>query len=376
MNLQERERLACVHIDKIATELKQLALQLHANPELSEQEFEAAKLSSEFLLKHGFKIRKPLEEVPQLPTAFIGKKNDGKFKIAFLSEYDALPVLGHACGHNLINMMSIGAAIGFATASSDLAETTILGCPAEETIGGKVLMSEAGMFRNYDAALIIHPGHVSEIGGSALATHPLEITFIGRAAHVASLTDKGINALAAGIDFYQQVMQEKFEEFALIGGIFTEAGIAPNIIPDRATLRLTLRSKSVEFLEEIIIPRVKELAQATAHLHGTKLEMHHYEPLFKDLSQDETLCELFKEVMFEMGEKPRILPDDEADGSTDVGNVSHDVPTCHPTLAIGTNFEAHTPEFAAAAASDYALEQSIKGAKIMAIVALRYIMAK
>lgn len=375
MNLKEREQLACNAIDNHAVELKELAIYIHNNPELSEEEFESSRYTAEFLKKHGFNVTYPLPEVPMLPTSLKGIIGDGKYKIAFLSEYDALPGLGHACGHNLINMMSVGAAIGCNAAAHDIVETTLFGCPAEETIGGKVFMSKAGLFKGHDAALIIHPGHVSEVGGSALATHPLQVRFIGREAHVASLTDKGINALDALVTYYQRVKDAKanFEEFALIGTNITEGGLAPNIIPAKATLRMTVRAKTVDYLENVVLPTIMNIAEEVASETGTKVEMEFYEPLFKDLRQDKILNKLFYDAMLEYGERPEVLADDVADGSTDVGNVSYDLPTSHPTLAIGTDFEAHTPGFELAAGSEYALEQGIKGAKIMAITALRYI---
>ena len=121
---------------------------------------------------------------------------------------------------------------------------------------------------------------------------------------------------------------------------------------------------------------IKDSAQEIAASYDARVEMHHYEPLFKDMRQDKQLLDLFKTVMTEFGEKPRILPDDEADGSTDVGNVSYEIPTAQPTLQIGLGLEAHTPEFTCAAGSAYGLAQAIKGAKMMTIVALRYAMCK
>ena len=148
------------------------------------------------------------------------------------------------------------------------------------------------------------------------------------------------------------------------------------MVTPKATIRMTVRGSTVDDLEGIILPAIKAAAQEIAASYGAQVEMHHYEPLFKDMRQDKRLLDLFKAVMTEFGEVPRILPDDEADGSTDVGNVSYEVPTAQPTLQIGLGLEAHTPEFTCAAGSDYGLDQAIKGAKIMAVVALRYAMCK
>ena len=379
MTLQEREARACAIIDSMAEELCGVSLYLHHNPELGLNEHKAVKVINQFLETHNFRSQVGLTELPELQTALRGDYNDtAQHKIAFLGEYDALPELGHGCGHNLIAMMSLGAAIAFSKSAPEAWGTTFFGCPAEETIGGKVYMAEAGLFKGYEAALIIHPGGENEVGGTSLATHPLEVTFHGRSCHIASLTDSGINALDCAVDLYQRVKELKkiFPKGAIVGAIFTEAGTAPNVVTPKATLRMTVRGRTVNDLESIMLPAIKEAAQEIAAAYGAQVEMHHYEPLFKDMRQDKRLLDLFKDVMTEFGETPRILPDDEADGSTDVGNVSYEVPTAQPTLQIGLGLEAHTPEFTCAAGSDYGLAQAIKGAKIMAVVALRYAMCK
>ena len=379
MTLQEREARACAIIDSMAEELCGVSLYLHHNPELGLNEYKAIKVINQFLETHNFTSQVELTELPELQTALRGDYNDtAQNKIAFLGEYDALPELGHGCGHNLIAMMSLGAAIAFSKSAPEAWGTTFFGCPAEETIGGKVYMAEAGLFKGYEAALIIHPGGENEVGGTSLATHPLEVTFHGRSCHIASLTDSGINALDCAVDLYQRVKELKkiFPKGAIVGAIFTEAGTAPNVVTPKATIRMTVRGRTVNDLEGIILPAIKDAAQEIAVAYGAQVEMHHYEPLFKDMRQDKRLLDLFKDVMTEFGETPRILPDDEADGSTDVGNVSYEVPTAQPTLQIGLGLEAHTPEFTCAAGSDYGLAQAIKGAKIMAVVALRYAMCK
>ena len=376
MNLKNREIQACTIIDGIQDELKSISLFLHNNPELGQQEVRAVQTISHYMEQHGFDTTVGLTTCPELRPAMRSDTGLGRLhKMAFLGEYDALPELGHGCGHNLIAIMSMGAAIAFSQTARDTWGTTFFGCPAEETIGGKVFMANEGLFKGYDGALIIHPGGENEVGGTSLATHPLEVTFHGRSCHIASLTDSGINALDCAVDLYQSIKmmkQDIFPKGAIVGAIFTQAGTAPNVVTDKATLRMTVRGATVSDLEDIILPAIKAEANRIATSYGATVDMHHYEPLFKDMRQDERLVSLFDEVMTEFGESPRKLPPDEADGSTDVGNVSYEVPTAQPTLNIGNQLEAHTPEFACAAGSPYGLDQAIKGAKIMAVVALRY----
>lgn len=422
MTLFEREQQACKIIDSMRQELIGIAKYLHENPELGQEEYKAVAKINEFFESKQFQTEIGLTDCPELKTAMRadavgihlvkadtaladtagaqsevstaegitvtdvaditatgtvdGQMDDASeiYKMAFLGEYDALPGLGHGCGHNLIALMSMGATVAFACVAGSNWQTTFFGCPAEETIGGKVYMAEEGLFKGYEAALIIHPGGDNEIGGTSLATHPLEVTYHGRSAHIASLTDSGINALDCAVDLYQAVKELKktFPPHAIVGTIFTKAGEAPNVVPDTATLRMTVRGGTVEDLENIILPAIKKEAQRIADEYEATVDMHHYEPLFKDMRQDPRLLQIFGQTMMEFGKRPRVLPDDEADGSTDVGNVSYEIPTAQPTLSIGSGLEAHTPEFACAAGSDFGFEQAIKGAKIIAITALRF----
>ena len=369
MNKQALKQQIINQIDEMATELKAISLSLHKNPELGGQEYQAAELLKSAITGRDFTV---LHNISGYETAFIAKKGSHGPKIAFLAEYDALPKIGHACGHNLIAAMSYGAAAAFAAVAGDLASSYLIGCPAEETQGAKVTMAEDGVFDGLRAALIVHPADGNYIGGTSYATHPLKITFHGRPAHVASKTNKGVNALDALVMFYQgmKTLRQTFTQETILGGIVTKGGIAPNIVPDEAEAKFTLRAMSSLYLEDIVIPAVRRLAEGVALATGTTVETMHYEPLFKDLVNDSQLMELYKQNMALLGEEVTVLKPEDADGSTDVGNVSHKAPTIHPDLGIGSNIIAHTPEFALAAGSDYAQERLLVGAKAMAMTAI------
>lgn len=404
-------------IDNATSDLRDTAMFLHSHPEVGLQEEQAVEYISKVMSDYGFTVSRDVSdgEVPELKTSLRADRGpvaegsssyepiaesssyepiaegssyepDGStdvskaknfegstFKMAFLGEYDALPGLGHGCGHNLIAPMSMGAAIGFAAARPG-ALTTFFGCPAEETVGGKVYMAEHGVFKGYDAALLTHPGDVNELGGSSLASHPLEVVFHGKAAHIAAPKGSGINALDCLVDYYSRVkaLLSQWGDRALIGIMITEGGTAPNIIPERAAVHMTVRAKVVEFLEETMLPALRQTADDCAAKYGATATYRHYEPLFKDLREDKTLQTLAAQVMAKYGETPNILPDDMAEGSTDMGNVSHEIPTLQLTLQIGKDLGLHTPDFVEAAGSEKALEQVIKGAKIMAETAILY----
>ena len=367
MFTEEKKRL-CQKVDALEAEMTRLSLALHARPELGNEEYEAAQLLTDASRMQGFHVT---QGAAGLPTAFLAKRGDSGPKIAFLAEYDALPGLGHACGHNLIASMSFGAAAAFAALTADQAQTYFIGCPAEETQGGKIALTNAGVFNGFDAVFIIHPSDETTLGGTSLASHPLCVRFHGREAHVASRSERGINALDALVLFYQglQGLRLRFGEQALIAGIITAGGTAPNIVPALAEMKCTVRSLSSDYLEQQVLPAVRALATGIAEGTGATVTLEHYEPLFKELIQDTDLAAYFAENLRLLGEPVRQLPDNDAGGSTDVGNVSHVAPTLHPELSIGDGLTAHTTAFTAAAGSAAAQKRALVGAKAMAMSA-------
>jgi amidohydrolase len=369
MDKQAAKKQIIAKVDALAPELTEISLFLHQNPELGGKEYQATQVLQTAATRQGFSVK---SNISGYTTAFIAKKGCSGPKIAFLAEYDALPELGHACGHNLIAAMSLGAALAFAAVADDRASTYLIGCPAEETSGAKVTLAANGVFDELMAALIVHPADSNTLGGTSYATHPLKITFHGRAAHVASQTDKGINALDALILFYQRMklLHQTFTQATILAGIVTKGGTAPNIVPAEAEAKFTVRALSSRYLEDIVVPAVRQLATEIALLTGTTVETVHYEPLFEELINDPRLLELFKNNMALLGETVVILDTEAAAGSTDVGNVSHRTPTLHPDIAIGSNLNAHTPEFASAAGSAYAQQRLLVGAKAMAMTAI------
>lgn len=370
MNKQQLKQEACLKIEQLAPLLYQLADFLAQNPEISGEERKAVNYLQKILKQFNFDFTPILKD--SFSTAFIAAKGDTGKKIAFLAEYDALPNIGHGCGHNLISMMSVGAAIAFSQITGKTAQTVLFGCPAEETVGAKINIAENGFFDDINAALIIHPDDKTSIGGTSYASHPLEVSFIGKEAHIADPVYHGINALDALVDFYTELkqLQKTFTKPNLIGTIITEGGTAPNIIPAKATLRSTVRALDSDYLENVMLARIKHLAEKIAEKHNAKVQMHHYEPLYKNLRSDERLNEYYKRNFTLLGEKYTVFPDDYADGSTDVGNVSHATRTCQPTICIGHDIFAHTAEFACAAASDFGKRQALKGAKAMVMTAI------
>lgn len=371
MDISKDKELACQAAEKNKALFARIADYIHENPELGMEEYKASDLLKTILSQKRFEISNPSEAM--FPTAFTAVKGNGKIRIGFLAEYDALPELGHGCGHNLIAAMSTLAAIVTAEIFGDRATVSLFGCPAEETIGSKITFAEMGYFDGFDAVLICHPSDVTAVGGTSYATHPLQITFIGKPAHVADPEYHGINALDALVDFYGKLseLEKSFSEPYILGKIITEGGTAPNIIPDKAVLRATVRALSTDYLENHMLPLIKKLAYEISQKHGTELELYHYEPLFKNLVNDKTLNEYMKNNFSLLGLIcVKEYPDDYADGSTDVGSVSYAAPTIQPEIQIGNCVSAHTEEFAQAAGSEYGKDMALKAAKALIMTAI------
>ena len=364
--MSDIREVLCTLAENNKETLNNIADYIHANPELGCEEVKASAYLRELLKNEGFTVEDVLKD--QFPTAFKASYGSGNIHIGFLAEYDALPKIGHGCGHNLIAAMSTTAAIVCGKALRDKITVHLFGCPAEETIGSKVMMSEAGVFDGLTAALICHPGSDTTFGGTSYATHPLQITFKGKPAHVADPDYHGINALDALVDFYTQLseLEKTFTKPYILGRIITEGGTAPNIIPDRAVMKATIRSLSTTYLEEVMLPKIKELAKIVSDEHGTEVDLYHYEPLFKNMINHKKLEAYTRDNFSSLGINDiETFPDDYADGSTDVGNVSHVVPTIQPEIKIGDDIAAHTPEFAVAADSAYGKEMALKAVKGM-----------
>ncbi|MCH4187156.1 MAG: amidohydrolase [Megasphaera sp.] len=371
MNKNEMKKKACQCVDDLQSLIYGIADYLHEHPEIGTQEVLASAYLRNILEKYHFTVTDLVPEA--FPTAFHATFGHGACQMAFLAEYDALPGLGHACGHNLIAAMSVGAAIAFSNVCGEAATVHVFGCPAEETEGSKIYMSDHGVFDDIDAAVIIHPGSdKTQIGGTSYATHPMEFTFLGKAAHVADPCYHGINALDALVDFYGKLKNydKQLKERHIIGTIITDGGTAPNIIPDKAVMKATIRALDADFLEKTMLPQIRRMAQDVSAAHGTTLDMYHYEPLFRNMVNDARLDVYFADAFSELYEEFGIKDDEHAEGSTDVGDVSHITRVSQPEICIGCDIAAHTPAFAVAAGSTYGKMQALTGAKAMAMVGI------
>jgi len=373
-NYSQKKKEIVAAIDALRPVVEDVAESLYRNPELGLEEFYSVSKLTEILAEHGFEMEK---EVAGLPTSFQGRAGDRGPRIAFMAEYDALPGIGHGCGHNLIAASAIAAAIGVKQClAPEETEVTwiVLGTPAEETIGGKVVMAEAGVFANIDAAFIAHPGQVNSLGGSSWASHPIEMTFHGRSAHAGGNPQAGINALDACVSAYTNIrmMKNHLRDDARLAGIITNGGDAPNIVPERATARFTVRSKDSRYLEEVVLPKVKQCAQGAAEAVGATVEFRHYEPLFQETLEYPVLASIAKEHFEYLGQELPELDIEGGGGVTDVGSVTWQTPCIQISFGM-TDARGHSREMADDTVRPRAIEATLVAAKVMALSAMELI---
>lgn len=352
-------------LDKLQPEIAGLSEAIHSHPEVSGQEFAACQYQTDLLTRHGFTVQAGCLKIP---TAFLasytGKKSGPN--LAFLSEYDALPTLGHGCGHNLIAALACAAGITLKEFADEFGGNIyVFGCPAEETNGAKVDMAARGLFDTMTAAFLAHPFAVDGSSSSTMAMDALQFEFYGKAAHAASCPEKGINALDAVIHTFNLInaLRQRIPETSRIHGIITKGGDAPNIIPEYACARFYVRAKRRSALQKLTA-QVIQCAKGAAAGCDARLEISHFEYSNDDFVTNRTLSDLVTEKLRECGLTASLQTDING-GSSDAGNVSYRCPSIQPWFGIGNglNCGLHTREFKEAAGTPKALKKALLYAK-------------
>lgn len=346
--------------DEIFKDLKELNEYIYKNPELGRKEFKACEAHKNILKKYGFKVTDNYIGIETAYLAEYSSEKDGP-KIAYLAEYDALPEIGHGCGHNALGTASVGAGILLKDFVDEFGGTVyVYGTPAEETLGAKVDMAEAGCFDNIDAAMLSHPtGKSHERSGTSQAMEALQFTFKGKTAHAAGDPYNGINALDGVIQFFNSVnaLRQQTKESARIHGIISNGGEAANIIPDLAVANFYVREATTKEMVKLS-ERVKNCAKGAALATGTELKIENYEYTFKHLVTNETLSDVYVKNLKLQGIED--IPVSKPSGSSDCGDVSHHCPTIHSYFPISKcELTGHSIEFAKASIS----EEAYKGMK-------------
>ncbi len=370
MELDRIKSAVAVSIDVAVPSLWSLSLELHRHPELAFQEKRASAAVARFLEERGFSVEMG---VADLPTAFRAKrpaKGAGKPVVSFMAEYDALPGLGHACGHNVIAMASAGAGAALVSVlGPEAGGVQVLGTPAEEGGGGKVIMAKKGFFRKIDANMMMHPSGETRAMVNFLALAELRFRFHGKASHASAAHEKGINALDGVLATFSAIsaLRQHLPPGAKVHGVITEGGEAPNIIPEKASAWFYVRSETAKGLDDIV-QRVINCARGAARATGTRVRVEKNPITYAPMRVNGELASLFRKNLeslgvFELDPLPPL-----AMGSSDVGNASQNAPTIHPEIQmVSPDISAHTQAFARAAGGVAGKKTLILGAKALAM---------
>jgi amidohydrolase len=357
-------------VDEIRPSLQEVALAIHADPELAYEEHHASDRLAGLLTTAGLDVERPYRG---LQTSFAAElRCQGGPVVALCAEYDALPGIGHACGHNLMGTASVGALLALRAVSPNLGGTVrVVGTPAEERGNGKVRLISAGAFRDVDAAMMFHAGSADELDPLMLAMVSLEVEYIGKAAHAAAKPHLGVNALDAMIMAYNNLsaLRQVIRSDSRLHGIITHGGDAPNIIPARAAGRFMVRSPDNRYLEQLKV-KVQRCFEGAATATGAEVRLSWLDQC-DTLTTNAPIAEAFAANAATLGRPMRRRSPNDSHGSTDMGNVSTLVPSIHPYFAIApAGTPTHSVEFARYAATPPALDAMIVAAKALAMTTL------
>ncbi|WP_166969216.1 M20 family metallopeptidase [Brevibacterium atlanticum] len=370
MTSELKHRIAA-RVAETAPRLIALSNSLHDDPELGWQEFRSSAAVAEVLAEHGFTVEQPYLG---LDTAFRATFGSGELTIGFLAEYDALPGLGHACGHNLIAAMSVGGAIGLAEAAADLGITVeVIGTPAEEGGGGKIELLDRGAFTELDFALMAHPAPVDVAEAEPFAVTHWHVEYTGRAAHAAAYPERGINANDAFLiaQVALGLLRQQLPKTARVHGVMTNGGEAPNAIPEKTEGRWYVRAETTEellTLEQKVINCFEAGALAT----GAELSITPESKRYAEMRTDESALDYYRSNAVALGRDFDVDPIAATmnRASTDMGNVSQIVDAIHPYIGVGGEASNHQAAFAESCIGPQAERTLIDGATALAWTAV------
>ena len=368
MDLDDLKSTVCDEVDRWADRLVDVARQIHARPELAHEEREAHDLLTSVLDEAGWA---PERSAYGMDTAFCARAGAGGPAVAVLCEYDALPGLGHACGHNVIAAAGLGAALATGgLARQGTGRVVVMGTPAEEGGGGKITMARRGAFEEIDAAMMVHPADSDLVRMDCIAIQQLEVAYEGEAAHAAAAPHRGRNALDAAVLGYVNVaaLRQHIRPTERVHGVFTRAGDKPNIVPDHTTALWYVRSDTMETLQPLK-QRVLACLRAGADAAGCRCDHIWDDHPYADMKDNGPMATAYTANAARLGRRvaepsagQRVV------GSTDMGNVSYLVPSIHPMIQVApAGVPIHTAEFALHAAGEAADRAVVDGAKAMAM---------
>ena len=358
-------------VDKNEPQLRSVSRQIFERPEVKSEEVFASKLLADELGKAGFDVELGVAGLDTAIRAVHPAMSDGP-TIAILGEYDALPDVGHACGHNLIAAGGLGAALAVGAIKDQLpGKLVFFGTPAEEGGGGKVFMIDAGLFEGVDAALMFHPSNYTMVGRGSLAITEVKIEFYGKPAHASGCPEKGINALDAVIQTFNGInaLREHILDGARIHGIIRDGGVKPNIVPEYTSAEFYVRAQENDYRDELL-EKLRNCAQGAALATGARMEFTEVPVPYKAMKPNRVIGERFLKHIIDNG-VPHMPEKTNAMGSTDMGDVTQVVPGIHAYVKIAEEDVAgHSREFTDASGSERGQVAMLAAAKALAMTAV------
>jgi amidohydrolase len=374
---EQLKQAARKEVDQVARLLIETSDWMYANPEIGLQEHRASARLTDILSEFGATVERGIAGMPTAFVATLPGASPGP-KIAIIAEYDALPEVGHGCGHNIIATAALGASLALARLGGQVpGQIVVVGTPAEESTvpdaGGKIPILNHGYFDGVDAAIMMHPWTQDGISyESSLVAHGLDISFHGRSAHAAANPHEGINALDALIVMFSSVglLRQQIRSDARIHGIILHGGTAPNVIPAFTSCRFRVRSKDPSYTRELV-ERVVACAAAGAQAAGARMEWREYMPPYLNMVPNETVGELMKRNLAALGREVIERRGSDSSGSTDLGNVSHRVPaSCIYLRICGPEASWHSTAVADSTITPAGHAAILDGAKTLAMTAI------
>ncbi|KAI9304147.1 hypothetical protein BJ944DRAFT_164137 [Cunninghamella echinulata] len=369
----ELEKIVKSTLDKVNTELRAISLDLFENPEIGMKEKHAHDLLTDYLEKKGFKITR---HAYGMETAFVAEYSKGKGRsIGICSEYDGLPGLGQGCGHNLIAISGIAAALGIKAALEHgkvSGKVVLFGTPAEEISVGKIEMVEKRAFQdNVDVCLMLHPGPKDAQHAGMIAIQDVKVEFFGKPTHAAASPWEGVNALDAMVQLWNNIsmLRQQLKPTDRVHGIVTDGGQAPNVIPEHTSAFFFVRTTRYTELNDVM-KKIEGCFEAAALATGCKVKWEWRKTPTKDVVQNNIMASTYAKYMKKEGIQFPPREEQKAGGSTDFGNVSYVLPSIHPMFGIHTDAPNHTIDFTKAAGTPQAHKDAMLASKSLALTAL------
>ena len=373
-NMEEIKQQIIQEVDALADELYELSKKLYENPEIDFEERQTCEWLSSYLETQEFEVERGIGGVE---TAFYAKLpgKEATPKLAFLAEYDALPKIGHGCGHNLIAAASIGAGIALSRHLDGIdGSMVIVGTPAEEGGGGKIMLIDAGVFDDISAAVMFHPSSRNIVGSDSLGRIKFTVEFFGKTSHASGSPEEGINALDAVVSFFSNIglLRQQLKNEARVHGVITHGGEVPNVIPDYTSAVMYVRALDLEYLDEVY-EKVCNCAKGAALATATEVEITPYPLRYEPRKRSDELERICRHYMESLGLEIE-EPEPGKMGSTDLGNLSQKVPAIHPYFSImDTDIAGHSVGMAEATMTPRGQKAMLDAAKVLALTAYGYL---